>query len=103
MLFFLPEEGLKLIPWEEETSLSLRDVFRGQLSSDYPIASPFPDTLKTGLKTITLAIGPEGGFSVDEIEQARRHGFLSVSLGRRVLRVETASLAALAVVQYEIH
>ncbi len=103
MLFFLPEEGLKLIPWEEETSLSLRDVFRGQLSSDYPIASPFPDTLKTGLKTITLAIGPEGGFSVDEIEQARRHGFLSVSLGRRVLRVETASLAALAVVQYEIN
>lgn len=100
MLAFFPGEGLKLIPWEEETSLSIRDVFRKERSADSRSTASLRHDMD--FKTIALAIGPEGGFSVDEIQQARRHGFLSVSLGRRVLRVETASLAALAVVQYEM-
>lgn len=53
------------------------------------------------LKTVSLLIGPEGGFSLEEAEQARAGGLTSVSLGRRILRCETAPLAALAAVMYE--
>lgn len=49
---------------------------------------------------VLLAVGPEGGFSSGEREEAAAAGFLAASLGRRVLRTETAGLAALAVVQY---
>jgi len=49
-----------------------------------------------------LVIGPEGGFSREEIDSARDHGFVVASLGSQVLRVETASLVALAILQYEL-
>ncbi len=48
---------------------------------------------------ITLLIGPEGGFDAEERELARRHGFIGVRLGPRILRAETAPLAAIAVIQ----
>ena len=48
---------------------------------------------------LTLLIGPEGGFSTDEIALAQYHGFVICQLGPRVLRAETAPLAALATVQ----
>ena len=49
--------------------------------------------------TVTLLIGSEGGFSSAEIVQARRAGFTGIRLGPRVLRTETAGVAALAAVQ----
>ena len=49
--------------------------------------------------TVRLLVGPEGGFSSAEIESANRAGYQSVTLGPRVLRTETAPVAALAVVQ----
>lgn len=48
---------------------------------------------------VTLLIGPEGGFSPRERERARAHGFQGVRLGPRILRAETAPLAAVAIVQ----
>jgi 16S rRNA (uracil1498-N3)-methyltransferase len=48
---------------------------------------------------VTLLIGPEGGFSPAEAEVAQRYGFTPVRLGARVLRTETAALAALAAMQ----
>lgn len=48
---------------------------------------------------VTLLIGPEGGFSPNEIKAAQTAGFLSIRLGPRVLRTETAALAALAAMQ----
>ena len=48
---------------------------------------------------ITLLIGPEGGLSPSEAEAAQRYGFTPVRLGARVLRTETAALAALAAMQ----
>ncbi|MCX5838670.1 MAG: 16S rRNA (uracil(1498)-N(3))-methyltransferase [Deltaproteobacteria bacterium] len=87
MLRDVPENGLRLIPWEEETKTGIREILR--------------DPSRSGLKEFVLVIGPEGGFSAEEIELARQAGFLSVSLGKRVLRVETASLAVLAILQYE--
>lgn len=48
---------------------------------------------------IDLLIGPEGGLSSDEIQQAHQHNFSSLTLGPRVLRTETAALAALSILQ----
>lgn len=48
---------------------------------------------------VTLLVGPEGGLSSREREQARRQGFQGVRLGPRILRTETAPLAAIAVIQ----
>ncbi|MBP3960087.1 16S rRNA (uracil(1498)-N(3))-methyltransferase [Gemmata sp. G18] len=44
----------------------------------------------------TIAVGPEGGFTPSEVDRARENGWLVLSLGSRVLRVETAVLAAAA-------
>jgi 16S rRNA (uracil1498-N3)-methyltransferase len=77
--------GLSLIPFEEERILSLRAALRAQ-----PLA-----------EAVSLFIGPEGGFSPAEIELARAHQVVPVALGLRILRAETASLAAVAAVMYE--
>lgn len=50
--------------------------------------------------SVTLLIGPEGGLSEQEIEQANSAGFLNLALGPRVLRTETAPLAALSLMQH---
>jgi 16S rRNA (uracil1498-N3)-methyltransferase len=49
---------------------------------------------------VRLLIGPEGGFTPEEVDRARDAGYRVVSLGPRRLRVETAALAALAILQY---
>jgi len=49
--------------------------------------------------TIVLAIGPEGGWSTDELTVAGEQGFRSTTLGTGILRSETASLAALTILQ----
>lgn len=48
-----------------------------------------------------VIIGPEGGFSLDEAELARSLNIPAVSLGRRILRAETAAISAVSVIQYE--
>jgi 16S rRNA (uracil1498-N3)-methyltransferase len=67
------------------------------------LLSPEADRTLTSLvqhaSSISLLIGPEGGFSDDELALAERHGFQACRLGPRVLRAETAPLAALAVIQ----
>lgn len=50
-------------------------------------------------QTIALAIGPEGGWRDEELARAAANGFLPVTLGARILRAETAALAALSVIQ----
>ena len=52
------------------------------------------------LKKIIILIGPEGGFSKKEILMAREKGFLSYSLGPRILRAETASIASCTLIQH---
>ncbi len=49
---------------------------------------------------IVIALGPEGGFSPDEISGLNASGFISTGLGKRILRLETAVVAALALIQY---
>ncbi len=73
----------KIMLWEGEKSVSL------------PGALP-----STGSDSICLLLGPEGGFHKEEIEHACALGFQTVSLGRRILRAETAALAAVAIIQF---
>jgi 16S rRNA (uracil1498-N3)-methyltransferase len=53
-------------------------------------------------QTVTLVIGPEAGFSSKEIETLRSRGAEFVSLGRLVLRTETAALVAAAIVMHRL-
>lgn len=50
--------------------------------------------------SMVLLTGPEGGLSESEINAAREHKFVALNLGPRILRTETASVAALAILQY---
>ncbi|MDD4169730.1 MAG: 16S rRNA (uracil(1498)-N(3))-methyltransferase [Desulfotomaculaceae bacterium] len=74
-----------LILWEEEVEYSFKEFFRQH-----------PE-----LKAINIFIGPEGGFTREEVERTRFHGVRPVTLGPRILRTETAGLAVLALVQYQ--
>jgi len=76
---------LKIILWEEENAVRLRQVIKAAGS----------------LKKVFILIGPEGGFDQKEVSSAREHGFTPVSLGEAVLRTETVSLAVTAVIRYE--
>lgn len=77
-------EDLRLLFWEKENTRTIE-----QLHAEHRIAH-----------AMTVVIGAEGGFSGAEVQEALRQGFLTVGLGRRVLRAETAAVAALALVQY---
>jgi len=58
-----------------------------------------------GLKCITditILVGPEGGFAKEEVDAASERGFVPISLGPRILRTETAPIAAVSVIQYEL-
>ncbi len=76
---------LALIPWEGEKSTSMKDISKNK-----------------EINSILVAIGPEGGFSSNEIDLAIQNGFKTISLGKRILRTETAGIVALAQVYYEL-
>lgn len=76
--------ALKLMLWEDERTLHLKDILE---------QTPRPTI-------IDVLIGPEGGFSHEEAETAKAAGYIPVSLGQRILRTETASLAVLAILQF---
>lgn len=52
--------------------------------------------------TVSVFIGPEGGFEEAEVELAKENGVVPVSLGKRILRTETAGFTTLAILMYEI-
>ena len=53
-------------------------------------------------KSIGIFIGPEGGFDASEVETAVRAGVTPITLGRRILRTETAGLTALSILMFEL-
>lgn len=78
-------EGIKVVLWEGECDNGIKGLLRSS-----PAEAHF-----TGI------IGPEGGFSQDEIDELKEAGFIPVSLGTRILRAETAAIILVAIVQYE--
>ncbi len=77
---------LFLVAYEEESSLSLKAALR-------QVERP---------ESVALLIGPEGGLDAAEVEQLVSAGAVTVSLGKRILRTETAGMAMLAQIQYEV-
>ncbi|WP_025131069.1 16S rRNA (uracil(1498)-N(3))-methyltransferase [Pseudomonas sp. PH1b] len=81
---------LLLADWIKQSTADLKLVL-------HPVAAPLESHAKPG--TLAFLIGPEGGLSDAEVEQAQGAGFLPARLGPRVLRTETAPVVALAVAQ----
>lgn len=89
---------LGLTPWELEKKISLKQALKDFLISQSPnIQIPI-----TQSPNILILIGPEGGFSQKEIESAEQAGFTPITLGKRILRTETAGIAILAMINYEL-
>ncbi len=59
-------------------------------------------TSKSDVKSVGFVIGPEGGFDLSETEKLHSSGIDTVTLGKRILRTETAGEAVLAMTMYEI-
>ena len=60
--------------------------------------SPLTETPFKGSKNISIFIGPEGGFDTSEVNAATEKGFVTATLGPRILRAVTAPLAAVGAV-----
>jgi 16S rRNA (uracil1498-N3)-methyltransferase len=85
LLNMISSFDLALVFWEEAKERFSRDIFNS-----------------AKLDKIGVIIGPEGGFSKDEIEDLKKLGVCCVSLGKHILRTETASIVALGIVLYEL-
>lgn len=94
----------------ESQSLSLRQVLRatsgdriagGSGSGDVGDSDSSDSIVASGLRRVLIVVGPEGGFSEREIAVAEQAGMRAVTLGKRILRTETAALVALSCIFYE--
>lgn len=85
----------KLIARKDEFSLCLYADFNPNVAHLKPLLQKF-----TG-KNILVVIGPEGGFSIEEVTALDKAGFIPITLGKRVLRTETAPLYVMSVIGYE--
>lgn len=78
----------RIIAYECEDRLSLKQALRSAEAEG-------------GISSLLLIIGPEGGISEGELDAARGAGAVPVSLGKRILRAETAGLVAISAIFYE--
>ena len=62
----------------------------------------FAELLKDNTKSVSVIIGPEGGFDESEAEELNKLGFKNISLGKRILRCETAAVYALSVIAFNL-
>ena len=79
------EYDLKIVFWENESK---------------PVSDVVQQVNDGKCKKILSVLGPEGGFTEREIEDAKACGFVTASLGPRILRAETAAIAACTILQY---
>lgn len=80
------EYDLVMLAYEEEHGMTLKQALR----------------CAENISRLALIIGPEGGFACDEVASLAERGAVPVSLGPRILRTETAGMAALAMALYEL-
>lgn len=121
------KEKKKIERWEKISESAAKQSGRGKIPKINEILSfsqalekakeydavliPYENEQKTGLKefvqefkgdSIAVFIGPEGGFSDEEYGKAIEMGAVSVTLGKRILRTETAGMTVLAILFYEL-
>jgi 16S rRNA (uracil1498-N3)-methyltransferase len=82
---FYDASPIRLIAWEKEQNRRLNDIFNNQNATE-----------------ISLLIGPEGGFSEHEVQSAISLGWIPFSLGKRILRMETAAIVACALILHQM-
>ncbi len=75
-----------LFPWEEEKGMSLKAALSGKVSEDF--------------KEIAVFIGPEGGYDESEAQKAKENGAIPVTIGKRILRTETAGASVLSMLLF---
>lgn len=85
MLEVLKDFDLAIIAYENENKTNLKEILQKNKN----------------INNIAIIIGPEGGLAQDEVEQLIENGAKSASIGKRILRTETASLAMLSMIMYE--
>ncbi|MBR5387086.1 MAG: 16S rRNA (uracil(1498)-N(3))-methyltransferase [Clostridiales bacterium] len=78
--------SLVLFPWEEEKGVTLKQALAGKAQED--------------LSEIAVFIGPEGGYDEAEAAKARESNAIPVTIGKRILRTETAGAAVLSMLLY---
>lgn len=78
------KDGLRVLLWEKEGE-NLKSVLRQQPT-----------------QKVYAMVGPEGGFTEDEVKLAKKKGFIPVKLGQRILRTETAAITMVGILQYEL-
>ena len=76
----------RILPYEKEEALSIKKSISGVFHS-----------------TVAVLVGPEGGFETKEVERAIDSGFDPVTLGKRILRTETAGFVTIACLMYEFN
>jgi len=84
-LRLIPPGAPAFLPWEGEAGRSLKKELQSR---------PAPTE-------VYIIIGPEGGLEKEEVDEAQARGVVPVSLGPRILRTETAGLAAISMVLYQ--
>ncbi|HIE28985.1 TPA: 16S rRNA (uracil(1498)-N(3))-methyltransferase [Candidatus Poribacteria bacterium] len=77
---------VSLILWEEERKLGLKSILRQNAHAE----------------RVSLFVGPEGGFSKEEVDIAIAAGAIPVTLGSNILRTETAAIVGVALILYEL-
>lgn len=117
----LPDFDLVIFPYENEENKTLKDLLTNDflIPKDRHILDKANDSetssedeyfiksndeakiLKVDIPKIAVIIGPEGGFSTKEVDKLRSLGIVPVSLGKSILRTETAGPATLAMLMYE--
>lgn len=79
-------KDLSIIPYEKESTAGFKDIA----------------SVCSNITTASIFIGPEGGFTEQEIEKAEDRGVRKITLGPRILRTETAGMVALSLMMYEL-
>ena len=124
MLDELPNYDLIICPYENEDGLTIKDFLReapapapadagsagragepgrpAAASAHSEQKSAGPAEPGPQARRVALVIGPEGGFSDGEIARLKAAGAATVTLGKTILRTETAGMAALAMIMYEL-
>lgn len=90
----LPAGCRIIMPWEEADGMAVGCTLRQALRE------PSENQTAGAPRAVALVIGPEGGLSEQEAALARAHGASLVTLGRRILRTETAAIAVMSIIMY---